>query len=65
MTDSARGRLTIFLGYAAGVGKTFQMLTQARDLKQRGIDVVIAYFEPHGRVETVDRGQQLVFWRGW
>ncbi len=34
-------------GYAAGVGKTYQMLTEARELKQRGIDVVVGYFEPH------------------
>jgi two-component system sensor histidine kinase KdpD len=53
VTDSARGRLTIFLGYAAGVGKTFQMLTLAQDLRDRGIDVVIGYFEPHARPETM------------
>jgi two-component system sensor histidine kinase KdpD len=47
------GRLKIFLGYAAGVGKTYQMLTEARDLKERGIDIVIAYFEPHGRQDTM------------
>ena len=48
-----RGRLKIFLGYAAGVGKTYQMLTEARELKERGIDIVIAYFEPHGRKDTI------------
>ncbi len=48
-----RGRLKILLGYAAGVGKTFQMLTEARDLKARGVDVVVGYFEPHGRKETI------------
>jgi two-component system sensor histidine kinase KdpD len=48
-----RGRLKIFLGYAAGVGKTYQMLTEARELKERGVDVVIAYFEPHGRKDTM------------
>jgi two-component system sensor histidine kinase KdpD len=55
MTDHvpARGRLKVFLGYAAGVGKTYQMLTEARDLKRRGVDVVIGYFEPHGRKETI------------
>ena len=51
--DRRRGRLKVFLGYAAGVGKTYQMLTEARDLKARGIDVVIGYFEPHGRKETI------------
>jgi two-component system sensor histidine kinase KdpD len=48
-----RGRLKIFLGYAAGVGKTYQMLTEARELKERGVDVVVGYFEPHGRRDTM------------
>jgi two-component system, OmpR family, sensor histidine kinase KdpD len=48
-----RGRLKVFLGYAAGVGKTFQMLSEARELKEHGIDVVIGYFEPHDRKETI------------
>ena len=43
----------MFLGYAAGVGKTYQMLTEARELKSRGVDVVIGYFEPHARKETI------------
>jgi two-component system sensor histidine kinase KdpD len=50
---ATRGRLKIFLGYAAGVGKTFQMLTEARELKERGVDIVIGYFEPHGRKDTI------------
>lgn len=55
MTDqrSARGRLKVFLGYAAGVGKTYQMLSEAHELRDRGIDVVIGYFEPHARKETI------------
>ena len=55
MTDErrARGRLKVFLGYAAGVGKTYQMLTEAQVLKKRGVDVVIGYFEPHGRRDTM------------
>src|SRR5690348_1199244 len=48
-----RGRLKVFLGYAAGVGKTYQMLTEAQDLHAHGVDVVIAYFEPHGRQDTI------------
>jgi two-component system, OmpR family, sensor histidine kinase KdpD len=48
-----RGRLKVFLGYAAGVGKTYQMLTEAHDLKEQGVDVVVAYFEPHGRKDTM------------
>ncbi|MEO8074740.1 MAG: histidine kinase [Acidobacteriota bacterium] len=54
MSDAPmRGRLKLFLGYAAGVGKTYQMLSEAQDLKKHGIDVVIGYFEPHGRAETI------------
>lgn len=54
MTSVApRGRLKIFLGYAAGVGKTYQMLAEAQDLRAHGVDVVIAYVEPHGRAETM------------
>ena len=48
-----RGRLKILLGYAAGVGKTYQMLTEAQALKREGVDVVIGYFEPHGRKDTI------------
>jgi len=48
-----RGRLKVFLGYAAGVGKTFQMLTEARALRAAGTDVVIGYFEPHARADTI------------
>ena len=43
------GRLKVFLGAAAGVGKTFAMLGEARDLKAAGVDVVVGYLEPHGR----------------
>ena len=49
-----RGRLKIYLGFAAGVGKTVRMLKEAHALKQRGVDVVLAYIEPHGRAETAD-----------
>jgi two-component system sensor histidine kinase KdpD len=54
-----RGRLKIFLGYAAGVGKTYQMLTEAHDMKDRGIDVVVGYFEPHGRKDTMALAEGL------
>jgi len=47
-----RGSLKIFLGAAAGVGKTYAMLEEARDLKAQGMDVVIGYVELHGRKET-------------
>ncbi|MEG1683663.1 MAG: sensor histidine kinase KdpD [Oscillospiraceae bacterium] len=48
-----RGRLKIFFGYAAGVGKTFAMLTAAHEAKNAGIDVVCGYIEPHTRPETM------------
>jgi two-component system sensor histidine kinase KdpD len=57
--ERRRGRLKIFLGAAAGVGKTFAMLGEARDLKAAGVDVVIGYLEPHGRRATEDRAAGL------
>jgi two-component system sensor histidine kinase KdpD len=53
------GKLRIYLGYAAGVGKTYQMLEEAREMKQQGRDVVIGYFEPHGRKDTVAKTEGL------
>ena len=47
-----RGRLKIYLGYGAGVGKTYQMLLEGHRLKAEGIDVVAALVETHGRIET-------------
>jgi two-component system sensor histidine kinase KdpD len=47
-----RGRLKIFFGMCAGVGKTYEMLRAAREARQQGIDVVIGYVETHGRPET-------------
>jgi two-component system sensor histidine kinase KdpD len=47
-----RGKLRIFFGASAGVGKTYSMLESARAAKARGDDVVVGYIEPHGRVET-------------
>ena len=54
-----RGKLKVFLGYAAGVGKTYQMLSEAQDLHRKGHDVVIGYFEPHGRQDTIARTEGL------
>ena len=48
----ARGRLKIFLGYAAGVGKTYAMLEGAHQRRDEDVDVVIGYVETHGRRET-------------
>lgn len=47
-----RGRMKIFFGYAAGVGKTYSMLEAARQQASAGVDVVVGYVEPHGRPET-------------
>ena len=47
-----RGRLRIFFGASAGVGKTYSMLEAARAASAAGTEVVIGYLEPHGRVET-------------
>jgi two-component system sensor histidine kinase KdpD len=53
------GKLKIFLGYAAGVGKTYQMLEEAQQAKQAGLDVAIGYFEPHGRKDTIAKTEGL------
>jgi two-component system sensor histidine kinase KdpD len=53
------GKLKIFLGYAAGVGKTYQMLEEAQAAKRAGLDVVIGYFEPHGRKDTIAKTDGL------
>ena len=49
---SQRGRLKVYLGYCAGVGKTYQMLQEGHRLKKEGVDVVIGLVETHGREET-------------
>ena len=49
---AGRGKLRVFFGYAAGVGKTYAMLEAARREKAEGVDVVVGYVEPHGRPET-------------
>src|SRR5579859_2263455 len=50
--EESRGRLKVFLGAAPGVGKTYEMLRQAKQRKLEGLDVVIGVVETHGRVET-------------
>ena len=47
-----RGRLKLYVGFAAGVGKTFRMLQEAHDLRRRGVDVVVGFVETHGRADT-------------
>jgi two-component system, OmpR family, sensor histidine kinase KdpD len=49
---SQRGRLKIYLGYAAGVGKTYQMLLEGHRIKEDGIDLAVGLVETHGRGET-------------
>src|ERR1700719_3177862 len=48
-----RGKLKIYLGFAAGVGKTFEMLQEGNRLRKQGVDVVIGYVEPHARPDTI------------
>src|SRR2546423_6972707 len=50
-----RGKLKVYIGSAAGVGKTFRMLQEAHDLRRRGIDVVVGFVEVHGRAETASQ----------
>ncbi|MQL51349.1 DUF4118 domain-containing protein [Desulfofundulus thermobenzoicus] len=52
LEEEGRGRLTVFLGAAAGVGKTYAMLEAARDRLAEGVDVVVGWVETHGRAET-------------
>src|SRR5438876_7478069 len=47
-----RGRLKVYLGFAPGVGKTYEMLQEAHRLKKQGVDVVVGLVETHGRAET-------------
>jgi two-component system sensor histidine kinase KdpD len=48
-----RGKLKLYIGSAAGVGKSYRMLQEAHDLKRRGVDVVVGFVETHGRAETI------------
>ena len=50
---SKTGKLKIFFGYAAGVGKTYAMLDAAQEQLKSGIDIVVGYVEPHTRPETI------------
>src|ERR1700674_561153 len=59
MAEQQRGKLKIFMGYAAGVGKTYKMLEEAQGLKAAGVDIVIGYFEPHGRKDTIAKIEGL------
>ena len=51
--ESKRGKLKIFLGFAAGVGKTYTMLEAAHMMQEKGVDVAAGYIEPHARPDTL------------
>jgi two-component system sensor histidine kinase KdpD len=51
---ASRGKLKVYLGMAAGVGKTYRMMQEARALKAQGVDVVVGAFESHGRADTAE-----------
>lgn len=57
--EKTRGTLKLFLGYAPGVGKTFNMLSEAIRRRQRGEDIVIGIVETHGRPRTAELASQL------
>jgi two-component system sensor histidine kinase KdpD len=66
-----RGKHKIFIGMAPGVGKTYRMLEEGRNLKEEGIDVVIGLLETHGREETAQKaeglelvGRKTMVWQG-
>jgi two-component system sensor histidine kinase KdpD len=59
MANTDRGKLKLYLGYAAGVGKTYKMLEDAQALKNQGTDIVIGYFEPHGRQATIEKTEGM------
>ena len=52
VTRRERGKLKLYVGMAAGVGKTYRMLQEGHELRRRGVDVVIGFVETHGRAET-------------
>ena len=65
------GKLKVYLGACPGVGKTYAMLREGHRLKERGVDVVIGYVEPHERPETIahwrrsrNRSAALITYRG-
>jgi len=69
--EKRRGTLKVYLGLAAGVGKTYRMLQEARELHQHGVDVLLGYIETHGRAGTVAQlaevpllARKQVFYKG-
>src|SRR3990167_9919349 len=62
LQQANRGRLKIYTGPVAGVGKTYRMLEEAHSLKLRGADIVLAYVETHGRkkLEELLKGLEVI-----
>ena len=58
-SERAKGHYKIFLGMAAGVGKTYRMLQEGRQAQAEGRDVVIGYLEPHDRADTAALAEGL------
>lgn len=54
-----RGKLKVYVGSAAGTGKTYRMLQEGNDLRRRGVDVVVGFHETHGRADTEAQVGQL------
>jgi two-component system sensor histidine kinase KdpD len=59
VSEPGRGHHKVFLGMAAGVGKTYRMLQEGQAEAEAGRDVVIGYLEPHGRIETIGQAKGL------
>ena len=57
--EEGRARLRVYIGAAPGVGKSYQMLQDAHELKRQGVDVVVGFVEPHGRAETLAQIRDL------
>src|ERR1700691_4802829 len=53
VAEKRKGRLKIYVGAAAGVGKTWRMLEEAHELRDKGVDVVLGFVETHGRADTM------------
>ena len=54
-----RGKLKLYIGSAAGTGKSYRMLNEAHDLRDRGVDIVVGFIETHGRAETAAQVRDL------
>src|SRR6185436_13971356 len=59
LSRTERGKLKLYIGFAAGVGKTYRMLEEAHALRQRNVDIVLAFIETHGRADTARLVQDL------